>query len=438
MRITFMVLAAGLPGVLVSMIMLWTGDYTPKVQWTLMVVIVGLWLGFAFAVRERVITPLQTLSNLLAALHEGDYSIRARGARRDEALGQVMLEANTLGETLYNQRMGALEATNLLQKVMAEIDVAVFTFDDKERLSLVNRAGERLLAQSAERLLERTATELGLDETLEGEPARTFQKTFPGKTGRWGMRRSSFREGGRPHQMVVLADLSRALREEERQAWQRLIRVLGHELGNSLAPIKSMASTLVHIFQRDPPAPDWKDDMKRGLDVIADRSESLSRFLTAYSRLARLPAPTFQSVEVSSWVLKVVALATRLRVEVVSGPEVTIQADGDQLEQLLINLLANAVDAALETKGGVRVGWSVNGGQIDVWVEDDGPGVPNTANLFVPFFTTKTGGSGIGLVLSRQIAEAHGGTLTLENRKTGKGCEARLRLPMGASPELAR
>jgi signal transduction histidine kinase len=199
-----------------------------------------------------------------------------------------------------------------------------------------------------------------------------------------------------------------------------------------------MASTLVHIFQRDPPAPDWKDDMKRGLDVIADRSESLSRFLTAYSRLARLPAPTFQSVEVSSWVLKVVALATRLRVEVVSGPEVTIQADGDQLEQLLINLLANAVDAALETKGGVRVGWSVNGGQIDVWVEDDGPGVPNTANLFVPFFTTKTGGSGIGLVLSRQIAEAHGGTLTLENRKTGKGCEARLRLPMGASPEPVR
>ena len=438
MRITLMVLAAGLPGVLVSMIMLWTGDYTPKVQWTLAVIIVGLWLGFAFAVRERVITPLQTLSNLLAALHEGDYSIRARGARRDEALGQVMLEANTLGETLYNQRMGALEATNLLQKVMAEIDVAVFTFDEQERLSLVNRAGERLLAQSAERLLERTATELGLDETLEGEPARTFQKTFPGKTGRWGMRRSSFREGGLPHQMVVMADLSQALREEERQAWQRLIRVLGHELGNSLAPIKSMASTLVHIFQRDPPAPDWKDDMKRGLDVIADRSESLSRFLTAYSRLARLPAPTFQPVEVSSWVHKVVALATRLRVEILSGPKITIQADGDQLEQLLINLLRNAVDAALETRGGVRVGWSVNGGQIDVWVEDDGPGVPNTANLFVPFFTTKTGGSGIGLVLSRQIAEAHGGSLTLENRKTGQGCEARLRLPLGVSPELAR
>lgn len=438
MRIMLMVLAAGLAGVLVSMILLWTGDYTPKVQWTLAVVIVGLWLGFAFAVRERVVTPLQTLSNLLAALHEGDYSIRARGARRDEALGQVMLEANTLGETLYNQRMGALEATNLLQKVMAEIDVAVFTFDEQERLSLVNRAGERLLAQPAERLLERTASELGLTATLEGAPARTFQKTFPGKTGRWGMRRSSFREGGRPHQMVVLADLSQALREEERQAWQRLIRVLGHELGNSLAPIKSMATTLVHLFQRDPLASDWKDDMKRGLDVIANRSESLSRFLTAYSRLARLPAPTFQTVEVGSWVRNVVALTTRLRVEVVSGPEVTLQADGDQLEQLLINLLANAVDAALETKGGVQVGWLVNGGHIDLWVEDDGPGVPNTANLFVPFFTTKTGGSGIGLVLSRQIAEAHGGSLTLENRKTGRGCEARLRLPVGASPELAR
>jgi signal transduction histidine kinase len=252
------------------------------------------------------------------------------------------------------------------------------------------------------------------------------------------MKRSTFREGGLPHQMVVLSDLSQALREEERQAWQRLIRVLGHELGNSLAPIKSMATTLVHLFQREPPAPDWKEDMQRGLDVIAERSESLSRFLAAYSKLARLPAPTFQPVEVGSWVRKVVALATRLRVEIVPGPEITIQADGDQLEQLLINLLRNAVDAALETGGGVRIGWLVQGGHIDLWVEDDGLGLPNSANLFVPFFTTKAGGSGIGLVLSRQIAEAHGGTLTLENRKTGRGCEARLHLPMGAASPLSR
>jgi len=435
-RVMAMALAAGLPGVLVSMVMLWGGDYTPKVQWTLTVIIVGVWLGFAFAIRERVVIPLQTLSNLLAALREGEYSIRARGARTNEALGQVMLEANVLGETLYRQRMGAVEATKLLQKVMEEIDVAVFTFDEKERLSLVNRAGERLLAQTDQQLMGLTANELGLHECLEGEPARTLQKSFPGKAGRWGLRRSVFREGGLPHHMLVLTDLSQALREEERQAWKRLIRVLRHEIGNSLAPIKSMASTLLYLIQREPPPHDWKEDAQRGLSVIADRSESLSRFMEAYSRLARLPQPTFQTVDVGVWVRKVVALSTRLPVEVVAGPELRIQADGDQLDQLLINLIRNAVDASLETGGGVRVGWSLGrGGRdgLEVWVEDDGPGIPETANLFVPFFTTKPGGSGIGLVLSRQIAEAHGGSLTLENRKVGKGCEARLRLPLEAA-----
>ncbi len=432
-----MTLAAGSPAVLVSMVMLWGGDYTPKVQWTLTVFIVGIWLGFAFAARERVVIPLQTLSNLLAALREGDYSIRARGASTEEALGQVMLEANVLGETLYRQRMGAVEATTLLQKVMEEIDVAVFTFDEEERLTLVNRAGERLLALPAEQLLNRTAVELGLHECLEGEPARTFQKSFPGSSGRWGMRRSAFREGGLPHELVVLSDLSQALREEERQAWKRLIRVLRHELGNSLAPIKSMASTLSTLLHREPPLPDWKDDMKRGLTVIADRSESLSRFLEAYGRLARLPQPTYQSVNVGVCIRKVAALTTRLPVEVVSGPELVLQADGDQIEQLLINLIRNATDAALETGGKVRVGWSVNADDLEVWVDDEGPGLAETANLFVPFFTTKAHGSGIGLVLSRQIAEAHGGSLTLLNRGDVRGCEARLRLPLVSDERAA-
>jgi PAS domain S-box-containing protein len=425
-----MALGAGLPAVVVSMVMLWWGDYTPKVQWTLSVLIIGFWLGFAFSLREKVVLPLQTLSNLLAALREGDYSIRARGASREEALGQVMMEANALGETLRSQRLGALEATTLLRKVMEEIDVAVFTFDEDQRLTLVNRAGERLLARTAERLLKRTASELGLAECLEGGADRTFEKTFPGKSGRWGLRRSSFREGGLPHQMLVLADLSQALREEERQAWQRLIRVIGHELNNSLTPIKSMAATLAHLLQRQPTPPDWKEDAKRGMDVIAERSESLSRFMGAYARLARLPQPSFEALEVSPWIRRVAALETRRPVQVVPGPELVIQADASQLEQLLINLIRNAVDAVQETRGEVRVGWSTVGDDLEVWVEDEGPGLPNTANLFVPFFTTKAAGSGIGLVLSRQIAEAHGGSLALHNRDTGSGSVATLRLPL--------
>jgi nitrogen fixation/metabolism regulation signal transduction histidine kinase len=429
-----MALASASPGAIISLVFLWTGDYTPKVQWTLTVVIVAFCLGFAFALRERVVLPLQTLSNLLAALGEGDFSIRARGARGGDPLGEVMIEVNTLVETLRHQRLDALEATTLLRKVMAEIDVALFTFDEDRELTFVNRAGAQLLAQVPERMLGRKAGELGLEDCLDGEAPRVINTAFPGGVGRWEIRRSSFRQGGRPHELLVLSDLSHPLREEERQAFQRLIRVIGHEMNNSLAPIKSIAGSLATIVQRDPPPADWRDDVQRGLGVIESRSESLSRFMSAYARLARLPPPKLRPLEVSALVDRVVTLEKGHNIVVAGGPRLTVQGDGDQLEQLLINLFRNAVDAVRETGGGVRVGWQRLPGSspatMELWVEDEGPGLSNTGNLFVPFFTTKPGGSGIGLVLSRQIAEGHSGTLMLENREDRSGCRARLRLPL--------
>jgi two-component system, NtrC family, nitrogen regulation sensor histidine kinase NtrY len=429
-RIFLLAVLAGLPGSAVALIMLWTQNHDPKVQWTLTVLIAGCWFGFAGAVRERVVFPLRTLSNLLAALQEGDFSVRARGAEIDDALGEVMQQVNSMGGTLREQRLGALEATTLLRKVMEEIDVAIFAFDSEHKLQLVNRAGEKLLAMPAERLTGRSAAELDLAECLEGEPARILQTSFPSGPGRWGLRRSMFREHGLPMQLLVIGDLTRPLREEELAAWQRLVRVLGHELNNSLTPIKSIAGSLENLVASETLPPDWQDDMRRGLAVISSRSESLSRFIGAYARLAKLPRPTLAPLEVAPWIRRVVGLETRLHVDVQAGPELVIHGDADQLEQLLINLLRNATDAALETGGGVRVGWRKNNTYMEVKVEDDGPGLSNTSNLFVPFFTTKPGGSGIGLVLSRQIAEAHGGALTLENRRTGSGCEARLRLPI--------
>jgi len=429
-RVLYLALASGAVAVLVSMILLWTGNYTEKVQWTLSLFIVGSWLSFAFAVRGSVVRPLQTLSNMQAALREGDFSLRARGARGDDALGELMLEINELAETLRQQRLGAMEASALLATVMSEIDVAVFAFDQHRRLRVVNRAGERLLAQPAERLLAKTSQELGLEECLEGESARTLEKNFPARFGRWGMRRSLFRQGGVVHDLVVISDLSRALREEERQAWQRLVRVLGHELNNSLAPVCSIAESLETIIKREPRPPDWEDDVRRGLRIIAERSDALARFMKDYSRLARLPKPQLQTVDLGQLVSSAAALEKRLTVEVVSSGSVSIEADPDQLQQALINLIRNATDASVETGGKVRVGWSRNGSAVDVFVQDDGPGIANPGNLFVPFFTTKQGGSGIGLALTRQIAEGHGGTVTLSNRTNARGCEARLRLPM--------
>jgi signal transduction histidine kinase len=313
---------------------------------------------------------------------------------------------------------------------MEEIEVAIFAIDDQDCLRLVNRAGEKLLGHPVERLLGRTAEELGLAECLRGAPSRIMEVVFPGSVGRWDMRRGTFRQGGLPHQLIVLSDLSRALREEERRVWQRLIRVLGHELNNSLAPIKSLAGSLESILNREPRSSDWQQDMQKGLSVIATRAESLSNFMGSYTRLARLPQPKFQPVDVETWVKRVIGLETRMQIQFMAGRSIVIQGDVDQLEQLLINLLRNAVDAALETGGNVCVGWHPVGTQLELFIEDEGPGLANPANVFVPFFTTKPGGSGIGLVLSRQIAEAHGGTLTLENRNIGHGCRVRVRLPV--------
>jgi two-component system nitrogen regulation sensor histidine kinase NtrY len=427
-RILLLALAAGFPAVLVAMILLWTGDFTPKLQWALTVAVLGVWLGLVTGIRHRVVFPLQTLSNLLAALREGDYSIRGSYGHSNDALGEVTREVNALAQTLREQRLDALEATALLRKVMEEIDVAVFSFDGERKLQLVNRAGQRLLKTPAERLLGQSATALGLDEYLRGESHRLIDVAFAGGSGRWEVHRSTFRQGGLPHQLVVLSDLTRALREEELKAWQRIVRVIGHELNNSLAPIKSISGSLRSLLNRSSRPADWEDDMQRGLAVIISRSESLSRFMDAYARLARLPQPKLQAVDVGTLVRRVIGLETRLHVMLEPGPPVIVQADPDQLEQLLINLTRNAVDAALETGGNVHIGWIVSSGHLDVWVQDDGPGLSNTTNLFVPFFTTKPGGSGIGLVLSRQIAEAHGGSLTLENRVGVPGCEARLRL----------
>jgi nitrogen fixation/metabolism regulation signal transduction histidine kinase len=429
-RLALMALAAGFPAILVALILLWTGSLSSQTRWTLTLILVVVWLGFSLGLRGKVIHPLQTLSNLLSALREEDYSIRARGTRSRSALGEVFTEVNALSEMLRGQRLSSLEAIALLRKVMEEIDVAIFTFDGEQRLRLLNRAGERLLAQPAERILGRTALELGLGTCLEGEAVRTITMSFPGEAGRWGIRRSTFREHGRPHQLLVLTNLSKALREEERQAWQRLIRVLGHELNNSLAPIKSMAGTLGSLLTRQPRPADWDEDARRGLSVIEGRAESLSRFMEGYSRLARLPSPKLQSADLGALVRRVVGLERRLPVRLLPGPALTLQVDPDQLEQMLINLVRNAVDASLETGGDVSLGWRRNGEYVELLIEDEGPGLPNTANLFVPFFTTKAVGTGIGLVLSRQIAEAHGGSLTLQNRLSGRGCEARVRLPV--------
>ena len=428
-RIVLLSLSAALPACAALLILLWTGDHEPQVRYGLSLLALGALSGGLILVYRKLTFQFQTLANVVSAIREGDFSIRARGGT-DKGLGEFAAELNVLGEVLRRQRLGAVEAAALLQKVMKEIDVAVFAFDGGWRLRLINRAGQRLLGIPGKEALGKTAADLDLKDCLKGEPVQTLQIQLPGGSGRWGMHRIVFREEGRPHHLVVLADLNQTLREEERQAWRRLIRVLGHELNNSLTPIKSIAGSLESLLEQDISTSDRDHDLREGLRAISSRAQALSRFMGAYSRLARLPAPDKRPVSIEDSVRKVVNLETRMPVAVRDGRPVRFRADPDQLEQLLINLVHNAVDAASETGGGASIGWRRVGDQLEVYVEDEGKGLANTDNLFVPFFTTKPQGSGIGLVLARQIAEAHGGFLSLTNRKQAPGCRAMLVLPV--------
>ena len=434
-QITTLSLLAGMPAFVLAMILLWRGPFALSVQWLWTGILIMLVVAFTGLLRVRLVRPLRALSNVLSALREGDFSLRTRPSRSSGGpLDQAFREANRLESILREQRLGAVEASALLKRVLEEIDVAVFAFDRNEELRLLNRAGERLLKEPASVVLGKSAEQLRLRHGLIGPAPRTIEIGLPGGQGRWELKRTVIRQEGEPLRLLVLSDLSRALREEERQAWRRIIRVLGHEINNSLAPIKSIAGSLRTLMGRKEPPTQLRREMTAGLKVIAGRAESLGRFMAAYAQLARLPTPELVATEVEPLMQRTAALETRLPVEVTGGPAVRVMADPDQIDQLLINLLRNAVDAALETGGGVRVSWQVLNGTVDVLIEDDGPGLQDTANLFVPFYTTKPGGTGVGLALCQQIAEGHGGCLALLNRDAG-GVVAVLSLPLGGGEE---
>lgn len=426
-------LAAAIP-IAIALPLVWLGDLDFKSQLTLTLAVAIGSGSLVATVRSRVMRPLQTLANLTHSLRERDYTLRGRHARTDDSLGLAIAELAQLADQLRDERWRDEEAGAGLARVVEGLDAVVLAVDDTGVVRLANRTAERLVGRPLEAA---SLTELGLAELVAIDAPRTIELALPGGRGTWEVRPSEVRLSGRPHRLIVMTDVSHALRAEERWAWQRLVRVLGHEINNSLGPISSIADTLRTGLLRPQRRPDLEDDLLRGLDVIGRRAAALARFMESYARMVRLPPPRLGRVEVAAWVRRTVDLETRMAVTITGGPALVVPGDPDQLDQLLINLVHNAVEASLETSietsgepaGDVRIAWSIAGPTTVVVIEDDGPGVASTANLFVPFFTTKPNGSGIGLVLARQIAEAHGGSLVVRNRKVGRGAEAVITLP---------
>jgi two-component system, NtrC family, nitrogen regulation sensor histidine kinase NtrY len=436
-RLRLWIYLLGLPTMVFCWLLLRQYSVEPLEQGLLLV---ALALGWIFAVSlmmEQISRPLQTLANVVAALREDDYSFRARGGQRNDSLGDLALEVNRLAATLQGQRAGALEAMALVERVMRSMQSPVLAFDPEGRLRLLNAAGEQAFGLRVSKVLGRSATELKMEELLHVGEDDVISLGSGAQPVRWMVKRSSFRLRGVPHTLLVLSDVSAALREEERIAWERLIRVLGHEINNSLTPIKSIAGSLRGRLSTLRVVDGEKADFERGLEVIENRSESLNRFLQAYRQLMGLPAPKLKAASLATLVERVAELERRVPVTVWRTDDVVLQIDADQIEQALINLVRNAADAALspdavgEGCAAVAISWQIAGAEVVIAVLDNGPGLSNASNLFVPFYTTKPGGTGIGLVLAQQIAQAHRGLVQLANRTDGvTGCEADLRLPL--------
>ncbi len=395
-----------------------------------LLVVVGLLLYFALvaaALVDDIVRPLQTLSNVVASLREGDYSFRARGAGSEDALGELAAEVNLLADLLQNLRVRSLEATALLARILEVMHAPLFAFDRDDRLQQVNNAGVELLESTHARCIGSSARELGLDGLLAAADQTTH--TLGTKSSRWLLRKAAFRQDGAPHTLLLLADVSLTLQDEEQRSWKRLIRVLGHELSNSLAPIKSIAGSLLTRAENIPGDDVVIRDFRRGLGVIESRADALHRFVQSYRKLAQLPPPQLRPVPLGPLLDRVVNLEQRMAIKLEPGPPAVLNADPDQLEQMFINLLANAVDASLcNGAQPVRASWQLGGTSVTVVIEDRGLGIANAENLFVPFYTTKPTGSGVGLALAQQIARAHGGEIQLLNRDDGEGARAIVRL----------
>lgn len=424
--------ALSVPSLGLGATLIWIAPVAPVLKICLTMVLLLVVAGTIALLHDAVTQPLRGLANVVESYRAGDYTVRGRRAAAGDALGDLVNEINALGTTLHEQRLRALEATALLDKLVSGIDVAVLAFDSAHRLRLLNPAASRLLGVEPAGAVGRHAEELALEEFLREEAAARIVGSIGGRSGRWQVTHGTFREGGLAQHLLIVADVRQALREEERAAWQRLIRVIGHEVNNSLTPIRSLAQTLESLVREGLSTEAPRGDALDALAVISSRTEALGRFLAQYSRLARLPAPRPRWVSVAPLLARVAALDAEHPIEVKSEAGLEACVDEDQLEQALINLIKNAVEAQEGGSASVGILAQRRGDWLVIEIKDGGPGIASTDNLFVPFFTTKPGGSGVGLALSRQIAEAHGGTLALENRSDARGAIATLEIPGAA------
>jgi nitrogen fixation/metabolism regulation signal transduction histidine kinase len=401
----------------------------------------------AFAIRQQVIFQLRTSTNLVEAMIAGDYSLRANNKDIDGALADFNQLLNGLADQLTQQSLITREQQILLEKVTDQIDVAIVAVDHDNNISLMNPAAESLFRERFDELEGWPAKSLGLQnvvkEALENGVRKVTEFEIDRSKRKVYVRTDQYFVLGKQQILIFITDIQNLLREEERLAWQKLLRVLSHEINNSLTPIASISETLNDVLENRPKQDhhdmNLQQTMQEGLSVISERAHSLNHFIQDYRQLTHLPLPNKTVFDAKSFVQKITQLFEHSKF-VLPEESISLFADGEQLQQALVNLFKNAEEANVANNvqdSEISINWARLSNMVHIEVLDKGVGINNPENIFVPFYTTKKKGSGIGLTLSRQIALNHGGDLSLENNSKNSGdnstgAKATLMLPIAA------
>jgi nitrogen fixation/metabolism regulation signal transduction histidine kinase len=383
----------------------------------------------AFSIRQQVIFQLRTSTNLVEAMTSNDYTMRANNKGLDGALSDFNQLLNTLAQTLAEQSLITREKQILLTKVTDQIDVAIVAVDNNQAISLMNPAAEKLFKCRFEEMQGWPIKQLGLQNVLFKDYNSVAEFEIKQHKKKVLIRTDQYFEKGIKHKLIFITDIQNLLREEERQAWQKLLRVLSHEINNSIAPIASIGETLEKMVDKQYSNTDLDNDLKEGLGVITERAQSLNIFIQRYQKLAKLPHPSKSLFNIEPLVQSVALLFPDANIKL-DSEELVIYADKDQFQQVLVNLLKNACESMQDNpQEEICVDWRKVSQLIEINVRDQGTGISNIDNMFVPFYTTKPQGTGIGLSLSRQVMVNHGGDLIIKNRTDKKGVQATLMVP---------
>ncbi|QLE85802.1 PAS domain-containing protein [Shewanella sp. Scap07] len=395
-----------------------------------------IWLFyFAFYLKKIVVNKVRTLTSVVEALTCEDYSMRAKESSSCGVINELSQLINTLANTFAQQSLITKEKHILLNKVINQIDVAIIATDSRDNVTLMNPAAEKLFNRRVERMKGWPIRELGIPATTPEHNKQVLEFDLKEHKKKIYLHRDEYFENGIKQQLIFITDIQNLLREEERLAWQRLLRVLSHEINNSLAPIASISATLTRFTEANCAnlPSELNSDLQNGLGVIQERANSLNEFIQSYQQLAKVPPPEKTLFNLEKLVQSITPLFDNIQLRTANGP-IDIYADEVQLKQVLVNLIKNARESMASLPDGkVIICLHRHSSAIEIQVIDSGCGISNMDNIFVPFYTTKEKGTGIGLVLSRQLVVNNGGDLDIRNNDNGIGAQANIYFPTNQS-----